>query len=134
MCVFCIAKFYILHCEIFLFYIAKLRISCISHLRNFEAAKNEKNSRNKIIFRNAKSEIFAFRIRENCEFRKIISLSQCEFHNEKFWNFALRKFLQKTYLKVILNKFHLYWIASCGDIQRALMAEQWTVKMNYNGA
>ena len=137
----------ILHCKIFVFHIAKFSYFtfwnfCIIYCKIA------------IFLHFAFAKFWSFEKWKN--FSKENYFSQCEKQNIRIsllWklciskgcfvckaNFAMRtfgisqKFLQKTYLKAILNKFHLYWIASCGDIQRALMAEQWTVKMNYNGA
>ena len=137
----------ILHCKIFVFHIAKFSYFtfwnfCIIYC---EIA---------IFLHFAFAKFWSFEKWRN--FSKENYSSQCKKQNIRIsllWklciskgcfvckaNFAMRtfgisqKFLQKTYLKAILNKFHLYWIASCGDIQRALMAEQWTVKMNYKGA
>ena len=138
---FALRNFRISHCEIFVFHILKFlyyilrscdffafRICEILKLR-----KMKKFLKRKLFFAMQKAKYSHFAFVKIANFERLFRL-QCKFCNEYFWNLALRKFLQETYLKAILNKFHLYWIASCRDIQRALMAEQWTVKMNYNGA
>ena len=85
----------ILHCEIFIFCIVKFSYFTLRNC-GFLAFRICEISKRRKMKKILEIKLFAFRIRENCEFRKIISLSQCEFHNEKFWNFALQKFLQKN--------------------------------------